>query len=237
MTRVKTPFNRNILLFVATTVLMVMPACAGSGNPTTNPGTTQVPTTPATTPPATTPPITTTTPPVVNGTFTFDFDTGSPVLGVGQSIPFSQTVGGVVTEFSSTFGAAYSIQNQASTDFILSQFSGKYLYDNDVSKSSLQLKFSQRINSITISFATVDSHGPGNVETPTEIRLNAYVDSATSSLVGTATARGAFTTDTYPQGIISFNSNLGFNLITLETEPVLRGASAFFIDRITITVN
>ncbi|KTB47929.1 hypothetical protein DD509_08620 [Dehalogenimonas alkenigignens] len=211
-------------------LLLVLPACGpDNGTPSaTSPSTTSLP---STTPPTTTPP------PVISGTFIFNFDAGSPVLNVGQSTPFSSTVNGITAEFSSSSGAAYSIQNQAATNFILSQFSGKYIYDNDVSRSSLQIKFSQPMNSVSIVFATTDSHGPGNVETPTELRVVAYSGSISSPPIGNAAARGVFASDTFPQGTVTFTSAVAFNIIVLETVPVLNGASAFLIDQVTATAN
>ncbi|MEL7563172.1 hypothetical protein [Dehalogenimonas sp. 4OHTPN] len=223
-------------------LLLILPACGpDNGTPSvTSPSpTTSLPSTtpPATTTPGTSTPPTTSAPPVISGTFIFNFDAGSPVLNVGQSTPFSSTVSGITAEFSSSSGAAYSIQNQAATNFILSQFSGKYIYDNDVSRSSLQIKFSQPMNSVSIVFATTDSHGPGNVETPTELRVVAYSGSTSTPPIGAAAARGVFANDTFPQGTVTFTSAVAFNIIVLETVPVLNGASAFLIDQLAATAN
>src|SRR5512135_1087524 len=85
---------------------------------------------------------------------TFDFDTGTPALSLGQGTPFDQTSGGVTATFSSPAAQAFSVQTDASTNFKLSKFSGHYLYDNTLNGNALDIKFSQPVTSITLAFAT-----------------------------------------------------------------------------------
>src|SRR5690242_19765272 len=100
-------------------------------------------------------------------TVTFDFDTGSPTLTRGQNIPFDQTVGGVTAHFSSPSGAAFSIQTDTSTGWKMSQFSGNYLNDNNLNRNALDIKFSQTVTKITLTFATADFQ---QVEVPTTMQ-------------------------------------------------------------------
>lgn len=191
------------------------------------------------------PPITTvpTTPtiPTTGGsaTLTFDFDTGSPALSAQQSsTPFEQTLAGVTAHFSSPADpAAFSIQNHDTTFFTLSQFSGSYLYQNNPSRTYLHIRFSQRITSITLTFATVDYHGVGEVDEPTAIKLTAYMDSTGASAMGSAMARGVFPEGyTYPQGTLSFDSGGNpFNLAVVELLYQPRGGTSFLIDNIEVT--
>lgn len=192
-------------------------------------GTVVTPTTTAT-PPATVPPTTTTT------TTAFDFDTGLPSLSAGQSTPFDQTSGGVTAQFSSPSDpATFSVQSHDTTFLILSQFSGNYLFDNDPFRNSLHIRFSRQLASITLTFATTDSHGPGNVEEPSDIKLTAYLDSDGTTPVGSATARGSFSSDSFPQGTLSFDSGgQPFNLVVIDLLFQPRGGTNFLVDDITV---
>ena len=68
--------------------------------------------------------------PAQAATLTFDFDTGTPALVAGTSIPLDQATGGVTAHFSSPPAGSFSVQNAASTGYTLSQFSGNYLSPN-----------------------------------------------------------------------------------------------------------
>jgi hypothetical protein len=141
-------------------------------------------------------------PPEGSVTFAFDFDTGSPALAAQASnTPFEQTVGGVTAHFSSpTDPAAFSIQNQDTTFFVLPQLSGNYLYQNESSRTKLRIEFSRALINITLTFATIEYHDVGEVDQPTTIELTAYVHSAGTPAVGSATARGVFPeVYTYPR--------------------------------------
>jgi hypothetical protein len=166
----------------------------------------------------------------------FDFDTGSPRPAPGQNTPFDQTSGGVTARFSSLSDpAAFSIQTGATTFLRLSRFSGNYLYDNSALRKSLNINFNQSLTEISLMFATTDSEGPGNVEQPSYIKLTAYMDSAKSAPVGSSSARGTYSSDSFPQGILLFNSNgQPFNMVVIEIVPQPRGGPSFFLDNITV---
>lgn len=171
-------------------------------------------------------------PPARAQTITLDFDTGTPVLTRGQSIPFDQTAGGLTARFSSPSGSAFSIQSDASTGFRLSQFSNNYLYQNNINKNSLDIKFSGPVTAITLTFATADFQ---QVEVPTTLQLTAYNDSAQTPAVGSATAHGRYGSDTMPMGQLSFSSGQPFNLVEIAIPYQPLGASAFLVDNITVT--
>ncbi len=166
-------------------------------------------------------------------TVTFDFDTGTPSLSIGQGIPIDQTSGGTTAHFSSPNGSVFSIQSDASTGWHMSQFSGHYLYDNNLNLNPLDIKFSQSVTSITLTFATADFQ---QVEVPTTIQLTAYVDSTSSPPVGAATAHGTYGSDTMPMGTLTFSAGAPFNLveITIPTQPL--AASDYFVDNIIVTL-
>ena len=165
-------------------------------------------------------------------TVKFDFDTGTPTLAVGQSVPFDQTSGGVTAHFSSPSGAAFSVQTDLSTGWHLSQFSGHYLNDNNLNLNALDIKFSQPLTSVTLTFATADFQ---QVEVPTTIKLTAYLDTTTSAPVGSATTHGTYAGDTMPMGTLSFTSAQPFNVVEISIPPQALGASDFLLDNITAT--
>lgn len=168
-------------------------------------------------------------------TVTFDFDTGTPTLSTGQSIPLDQTAGGLTAHVSSPQGAAFSIQTDASTQFQLSQFSGHYLYDNDLNRNFLDVAFSQPVDSITFTFATADFQ---QVEVPTTIQLTAYRGATGTQPVGTATAHGEYGGDTMPMGTLSFNSSAQpFDVVELVLPFQPQGATDFLVDNITVTTS
>jgi len=193
-----------------------------------------------TTPPTTTPSQPTTTVPPTTApstTVTFDFNIGLPPLSAGQSTPFQQMLNGLTAHFSSPSDpATFSVQNHDTTFLTLSQFSGNYLFDNNPFRNYLNIRFSQPLTSITLTFATTDSHGPGNVEEPSYMKLTAYMNSTGTTLVGSVTARGSFSNDSFPQGTLSFDSSgQPFNLVVIEILFQPGGGANFLVDNITVT--
>jgi hypothetical protein len=171
--------------------------------------------------------------PAAAQTVTFDLDTGTPALFTGQGVPVVQTVGGITATFSSPDGAAFSIQTDASTQFKLTQFTGHYLYPNNQNRNTLHIAFSQPLVSITLTFATVDYQD--NAEVPANLDLSAY-DSASGSLVGTATTHGTYLGDTYPMGTLSFNSaGQAFDVVDLVVPAQPQGTTIFLADNFTVT--
>jgi len=180
-----------------------------------------------------------TTPPVSglpSGTvIIFDFDSGSTPAGLGT--PLYVESGGLSATFSSPADhAAFSVQNYNST-FLNLSLSGNYLIQNSVFQTYLHIQFSQPVSNLSLKFATMESHGVGNVGDPTNILLTAFMDSAPAIPVGSATARGTFIDDIYPQGTLSFSSaGQPFNFVVIEIPYVIVGARAFIIDEVTVII-
>lgn len=174
-------------------------------------------------------------PPSTELTVTFDFDTGYPLLAEGQNLPFNQTSDGITAYFSSPFdtvtASAFSVQSYETTFITLSQFSGKYLYDNNPSRDTLEIRFSQQLKSVSLTFATYE-YQTG----PTDITLTAYVNSAANTPVGSASARGTVLTGLYPQGVLSFDSGgQPFNIVRIEIPFEGSGETAnFFVDNVRV---
>ena len=156
-----------------------------------------------------------------------------------QNTPFNQTSSGVTARFNSPsdrVSPAFSVQSYVTTFLDLSQFSGKWLYDNKPSVDSLEIAFSQPLASINLTFATVEYHGGPGTE-PSNVSLTAYMNSIDTPPVGWTTARGTFSNDPYPQGTLSFNSSgHPFNRVKIEVlYQGPKGATDFFVDNIIVT--
>lgn len=173
--------------------------------------------------------------PATAQTITFDFDTGTPGLSTGQTVPFDQAAGGITASFSSPSGppAPFSVQTDASTSYKLSKFSGKYVYPNNQNGSLLDIKFSRAITSITFVFATADFQ---QVEVPTTVQVKAYVDSTANAAVATASGHGTYANDTMPMGTLSLTSAQPFNVVEIGIPfQGARAAAAFLVDNVTVT--
>jgi len=161
---------------------------------------------------------------------TFDFDTGAPPLYTGQSVPFDQTTSGVTAHFSSPQGAAFSLQTASSTFFNLSQFSGKFVYPNNLDRNQLNVWFSQNLTSISVVFATVEYQD--NAEVPSNIRLTAY---GPSGLVGTAVTHAAYLGDTFPMGTLAFDSGgVAFDHVEIVVPFNTVGTTNFLADNMIV---
>jgi hypothetical protein len=160
----------------------------------------------------------------------FDFDTGTPPLFAGLSIPLTQTSGGITANFSSPSGNAFSVQTDGTTFFHLSQFSGKYLYPNNQNRNVLSIAFSQPLVGVSLVFATVEYQD--NAEIPSLVELTAHSGATT---VGTTTARGAYLGDTYPMGTLTFSSaGQPFDTIDIVVPYTPVGTTVFLADNITV---
>ena len=167
----------------------------------------------------------------------FNFDTGTPSLSNGHNIPFNQTGGDVTAYFSSPAGSTFSIQTDSTTQSTLSQLTGKYLYHQGPYRDSLEIRFSQYLNSITFSFATIESHTATGDE-PSNITVTAYVNSSTTTPIGSAKAHAQWPSgDTFPQGNITLSTgNTQFNLVRIEVPyESPRSAKDIIIDNIIVT--
>lgn len=166
-------------------------------------------------------------------TVTFDFDSAWPILRVGQNLPFDQTAGDVTAHFESPQGAAFSIQTDDSTGWSLSDFRRQYLYDNDVSPSTLDITFDRTVTAISLRFATADFH---QAENPTSLALSAYVGSTASATVATASAHGEYAGDTMPMGTLALRSEVPFDVVEIALVSAPNGATVFLVDDLTVSL-
>jgi len=165
---------------------------------------------------------------------TFDLDTATPTLSTGQGIPLDQTVDGLTARFDSPQGSAFSIQTDSSTQWNMSQFSGHYLYPNNLNRNHLTVDFSAPLSAITLSFATGDNH---QTEVPTNMLLTAYYIQGGGTTVGTSSTHATYGSDTFPMGLISFAAPAGqvFDKIDLYLPYQPLGATSFFTDNFIVT--
>jgi len=172
------------------------------------------------------------TTPEIKPTFSFDFDVGVPLLSESQNTPLNQTVNGVTAYFSSPSDpAAFSVTSDSTTFYKLSQFSGKYLYDNNTFRDILDIRFSVEVVHIELTFATIEPYGEANNEL-SDILLTAYEN---TNLVGTTKAHGNFSSDSFPQGTLSFSAGQPFNWVRIMVPAQSSGTTDFLVDNIKVT--
>jgi hypothetical protein len=161
---------------------------------------------------------------------TFDFDTGSPSVGPGQSLPPTQTKNGVTATFS-TLAGGWSIQN----DFyfwVPGVFYGNFLYPSTWG-SSIAVEFSEPVTNFTMTFFTGEVSSEFN--TAALVRVAAYTNSAMTNPVATGSARGAWLTGAYPEGVLSFGSPTPFTKVKIEVPPQTPVPSyLLFVDNIVV---
>lgn len=167
-------------------------------------------------------------------TANYDFDNCSPRLTPGMSTPLNQTCNGIYAHFSSThdgyLGGGYSIQTDGTTGWHMSQFSANYLVPNGLDPGRLDISFSQVLTAITFTFATADFQ---QVEVPTTIQLDAYMD---STLVGSQQAHGTYGSDTMPMGTLTFDSGgRPFNRVEVWIPWQPLGSTDVLLDNIVVT--
>ena len=161
---------------------------------------------------------------------TFDFDTGSPVVGPHQGLPGTQTKNGVTATFS-TLAGGWSVQN----DFyywVPSVFSGNFLYPSTWG-STMAVEFSQPVTNFTMAFFTGEVSSEYN--TAGLVLVTAYTNTAMTSPVATGSARGAWVSGAYPEGALTFGSAMPFTKVKIEVpsqNPV--PSYLFFVDNIVV---
>ncbi len=166
----------------------------------------------------------------------FNFDTGTP-SHAGNTLPINWTTDGLTASFLVVSGGC-SIETIGSIGpgTVLSLFSGQFLScAANVTVGVLDIKFSQPVSSLSFDFATTDSPP---AETPSDVQLSAYFS---SSLVGSATARGAFSDpdaiphNTLPMGTLSnYSPGTPFDEIKLQIKTGGL-APGFMIDNLSVT--
>jgi hypothetical protein len=159
-------------------------------------------------------------PPAQGASILYDFDSGAPALHPTMGLPQSQTNGGVTA----TFSGRFSLQSDGTTFYNLAgftNFSGNYLYPNDVFSPSLAISFDQPLTSLSFDFVTADF----GLDVSTTLRLTALEDLTT---VGTTTSQAAFAGDGggWGLGTLTFTSAVPFNNVNIV---ILPGAGSDFL--------
>ena len=163
---------------------------------------------------------------------TFDFDTGTPPLAANQVTPFNQTLKGLTASFSSPSDpAAFSVRSHDTESLKLSQFSGKYVYDNKPTRDILDIKFSSDIVVARFTFATIEQQS-ATITLPSDILVTAYRN---NNLVGSNKTYGRFSSDSYPQGMLFFSAGMPFNWIRISIPSQTSGTTDFLVDNIIVT--
>jgi hypothetical protein len=161
---------------------------------------------------------------------TFDFDTGTPAVGPSQGMPATQTKNGVTATFS-TLAGGWSVQNTFYY-WVPRVFSGNFLYPSTWG-STMAVEFSQPVTNFTMSFFTGEVSSEYN--TAGLVRVTAYTNSAMTNPVTTGSARGAWVSGAYPEGVLSFGSATPFTKVKIEVpsqNPV--PSYLFFVDNIVV---
>jgi hypothetical protein len=163
---------------------------------------------------------------------TFDFDTGAPSVGPGQGMPATQTKNGVTATFN-TLSGGWSIQNNFYY-WVPVVFSGNFLYPSTWG-STMAVEFSQPVTNFTMAFFTGEVSS--DYDTAGLVRVTAYTNSAMTNPVATGSARGAWVSGAYPEGVLSFGSATPFTKARIEVpsqSPV--PSYLLFVDNIVVQV-
>lgn len=161
---------------------------------------------------------------------TFDLDTGTPAVNPGQGIPATQTKSGVTATFS-TLGGGWSVQNTFYY-WVPGVFSGNFLYPSTWG-STMAVEFSQPVTNFTMAFFTGEVSSEYN--TAGLVQVTAYTNAAMTFPVASGSARGAWLTGAYPEGVLSFGSVTPFTKVKIEMPSQNPAPSyLFFLDNIVV---
>ncbi len=164
-------------------------------------------------------------------TVVFDFDTGSPLLYPTMgATPMDQTMGGVTAHFEAKAGA-FSVQSDASTQFVMRLFHGNYLYPNSAG-SQLRIRFNHPLTQVSFTFATADFN---QAEATSPVALTAYLGVVGGTPVGTATASGAYIGSTMPMGRLTFQPASPFDIVEITMPPCGTCSSEYLLDNLVAT--
>lgn len=161
---------------------------------------------------------------------TFDFDTGTPAVGPTQGMPATQTKNGVTATFS-TLAGGWSVQNNFAY-WVPRVFSGNFLYPSTWG-STLAVEFSQPVTNFSMAFFTGELSSEYN--TAGLVLVTAYTNSAMTNPVATGSARGAWVSGAYPEGVLSFGSATPFTKVKIEVPSQSPAPSyLFFVDNLVV---
>jgi len=163
---------------------------------------------------------------------TFDFDTATPAVLPSQGMPATQTKNGVTATFS-TLAGGWSVQNTFYY-WVPRVFSGNFLYPSTWG-STMAVEFSQAVTNFTMAFFTGEVSSEYN--TAGLVRVTAYTNSAMTNPVATGSARGAWISGAYPEGVLSLGAATPFTKVKIEVpaqNPV--PSYLFFVDNIVVQI-
>ena len=165
-------------------------------------------------------------------TAVFDFDTGTPTVYPGWSMPGSQSNRNETAYFTA-LAYSWSVQNSI-YGWVSPLFSGNFLYPSTWG-STLKIQFSPPVTNFSTKFVTADLTVAGDV--PTIVRATAYTNSTATTPVGSATAQGSkWVNGPYPDGTLTFSSATPFDIVTLDFPPgqVATISYLLFVDNIVV---
>jgi len=176
-------------------------------------------------------------------TVTFDFDSGTPALLVGNAAPLDQVVGGVTAHISSPVGG-FSVQNGTTAHYTVSTFTNNFLYPIAANGafSTLDISFSELVTNVAFDFATIQNLAVIDLETPVQLAAFNCTPTVTTS-VGTTNVAGVYGgpngTDTLAVGKLNYNSKVGFNLVHISVPiivppPATGQAYQFLLDNLSV---
>jgi hypothetical protein len=162
----------------------------------------------------------------------FDFQNITP----GSSVSFSDTVGGLTAQFSSSPSSQYYvIDPHGQLGFYPQGFSGNAIMPKSLTPADLQVSFSKLVTDCSLRYA-VDEYSP---DTSAVMRISAYKG---GSLVGTATAQAILDSgnQNWPAATLSFSSSSAFDSIVVHYETRPSGGEnvnpIFAVDNVQVTL-
>lgn len=165
-------------------------------------------------------------------TAVFDFDTAAPPVSPGQGMPATQTASGLTASFTPTSGNWY-VTNTIYY-WVPRDFSGNFLsptgYPSGAAK--LQIAFNHPLTDVRLDFATGEL--AADYDTASLVRITGYQGGTANPPVGSASARGAWLSGSYPEGSVVFSSATPFDVITIDI-PTSQGypvSNLLFLDNL-----
>ena len=164
----------------------------------------------------------------------FNFDSGLPELALHSPLPLAQTVGGFTASFSSPNGTPPTIETEASSGNILTNFTAHFIAPSSSEGTIIDVQFDQPVTGISFHFATVEDP---TVIVGSNLLLTAIDNSGgIPVVVGSALAHGsALAGDSYPTGTLMFNSGIPFDSIRIELANFPTGAPKFMMDNLIVS--
>ncbi len=164
----------------------------------------------------------------------FNFDSGVPLLALHQPLPLEQTVGTLTATFSSPDAQPPTVETEASSGQVLTNFAAHFLAPSASAGTVLEIAFSEPVTGLSFHFATREDAA---VPVGSNLYLTALdLSTPEPATVGTALAHGSTEPgDTCPTGTMTFNSDVPFDAVRIELAAFPAGADGFFLDNLIVT--